>query len=99
MPIIPHTSERIIRYRAVGGIKLGSDSGVLVAGDLTSATAAKAAVDVDNAKLHVAEKLTGPRVKASIDQVDNYLSGASSGSSIANILAVEPTAQGCSLLF
>ena len=99
MAIQRHTAEATIKSRMVGGIKFGSDTGLLVAGDLTSATAAKAAVDVDNTKAHVSEKLFGPRVKASIDQIDNYFASGSSGSSITNILAEEPTAQGCALLF
>lgn len=97
MPILRHTAEANIKLGMVGGIRMGSDAGVLVDGDLTSATAAKAAVDSDVAKLHTAEKLVGIRVKASIDQADNYLSGATTGSSVANIIAVEPTARGRAL--
>lgn len=85
MPIIPHTSEQNIRAGVVGGVQHGSDMAVLVAGDLTSLATAKTNVDTDVAKLHTAERLTGIRVKASLDQADNFLSGATTGSSITNI--------------
>lgn len=68
-----HPAERRITQRMVGGLYFGIDLGILSDADLASTAAvAKAAVDLDNAKLHVAEKNFGPRVKASIDMVGNY---------------------------
>lgn len=88
MPIVPHVAERMIEAGVVGGFQFGSDQSLFVAGDLTSATAAKAAVDTANAKKHVAEKTFGERVKPAIDQADNFLAGASTGSSITNVTAL-----------
>lgn len=88
MAIQAHSAEQMIRAGVGGGFQFGSDQGLFVAGDLTSAAAAKAAVDVANAKKHVAEKTFGERVKAAIDQADNYVAGASSGSSITNVTSV-----------
>lgn len=99
MAIQAHVAEQNVKAGVVGGFQLGVDMGVLAAGDLTSGPAARSAVDVDTAKLHTAEKLVGPRVKAAIDQADNFLSGASSGSSTSAVTALLPGCRGRQLRF
>lgn len=86
--------------KTIGGIKLGINLGLLVDGDVTSVTAAKAAVDADAALLHVAERYFANRVKASIDMADNFQSGWSTGSDADAIYSIENEAtQGASLHF
>lgn len=75
-----HVSEANVKIGALGGITFGVDQALLVSGDLTSLATAKSNVDTDNAKLHVSQRLFGTRVKASLDIIDNYQSGFTSGS-------------------
>lgn len=103
--ITPHSAERNILAGCVGGALLGQTilnadgTAIFINGDLASnATTAKANVDSDVAKLHVAEKTFGVRVKAAIDQMEYFNPGSTSGSSIAAITNMLPaSARGRSL--
>lgn len=66
-----HVAERNRVMKIIGGINFGIQRGILVDADLTSATAAKAAVDADVAVMHVSERLAGVRTKAAIDMADS----------------------------
>lgn len=81
----PHVSELPFAAKVEGGINFGNDQSLLVDGDLTSATTAKANVQTKVDKLHVSERTFGPRVKMAIDAGDQFASGFSTGSSIAGI--------------
>ena len=85
-----HTAEKMIRAKLIGGIYFGEAQGILVDGDLTSLSAAKAAVEADAAKLHVSTRMYAPRVIASLDVADNYVSGYTSGSDVSDIDAALP---------
>lgn len=89
-----HVAEYNQKACVVGGVQLGVDLGILAAGDLTSMDAARTAIQTDVSKLHTAEKLFGPRVEAAVRDSDLFLSGATSGSSTANILALIPGMRG-----
>ena len=93
MPIIEHVAERNIKRKTAGGFRFGENQGILVDADLSSATAAKAAVDTDVAKLHVSERRFGNGVKKAIDQADNYLSGATTGTDVSNVYDLAPAAR------
>lgn len=99
MAIQAHVAEQNVKAGVVGGVQLGVDMGVLVAADLSSEATARSNVRTDVAKLHTAEKLVGPRVEAALAQADNFLSGASAGSSTSNILALLPGCRGRQLRF
>ena len=90
MAIQSHVAEKNIVAGTVGGILFGEAQGVLVDGDLTSKSAALSAVDSDMAKKHVAEKTFGPRVKAAINQADNYYANYTSGSDVSDITDALP---------
>lgn len=87
-----HVAEQNIRAGVVGGVRHGSDMGVLVDGDLTSLAAAKSAVDTDVAKLHTAERLTGIRTKAALDLAADFTqTDAVTASSVSNITGSLPS--------
>lgn len=79
-----HVSQQVVAAKMVSGLKKGEARSLLVDGDLTSATAAKAAVDTDVAKLHVSERHIGARIKASIDKADSFLSGYTTSSDVSD---------------
>ncbi len=80
-----HVSETVLAQKVYGGLKQAEDRGVLVDGDLTSKTAAKAAIDTDTDKMHVAEKhRINRQSKAPLDRIDNFVSGYTSGSDVSD---------------
>lgn len=95
-----HVSEAPVLAAVVGGLLFGMDESLLEDGDLTSLSAAKAAVDTDNAKLHVSERRFGPRVKASLDEVGNYDSTYVTGSDVdkSTMLALSSARRGRMLI-
>ncbi len=89
-----HPAERPVRACIKGGLRFGQDQGILSDADLDStAAAAKADVAIDNAKLHVSQRLFGPRVDASLDRINDYDSTYLAGGDVdkATMLAIEPT--------
>jgi hypothetical protein len=84
-----HVAEHRITAGVIAGAAFGIKQGILVDADLTTAAAAKAAVDADVAKLHVSQALFGARVKASIDRADTYKSGYTTGSAAASVYSIE----------
>ena len=85
-----HVAEENIRAGIVGGIRLGESLGMLGDADLTSKADAKAAVNADQAKMHSAESNFGARVNASLDIVDSYLPGYTSGGDVSDVEDVSP---------
>lgn len=85
-----HVAEHRITAGIVAGIAFGIRQGLLVDGDLAAgAAAAKAAVDADNANLHVANRTFGERVKASLSIADSYQAGYTSGSDADAIYTID----------
>jgi hypothetical protein len=102
MSQIAHSADQNLRAGIVGGLVFGAAQGILVDADLASgATAAKAAVDSDNANLHVSQRSFGPRVKASLDAVNDYDSTYLTGSDVdkATMLALSNSPGGRTLAF
>jgi hypothetical protein len=92
-----HVSEQMIKAKLVGGLRMGGEQGLMVAGDLASTAAvAKAAVDTANAKLHVSQRTFGQRVKSSLDLIGQYDSTYLGGSALlkASMIALSPQASG-----
>ena len=87
-----HVAENPLVAAIEGSFRFGADQGVLVAGDLTSAATAKAAVIADVNKLHVSQRLFSRKVNSGIDLIDNYVSGITTGSNLNNAYAVAPGA-------
>jgi hypothetical protein len=79
-----HVSEQPFMQGLVGGLRLGEDRGVLSDADLSSLAAAKTAVDADVAKLHTSERMIGPKVKASLEKADQFLSSYTSGTDVSD---------------
>jgi hypothetical protein len=98
---ITHSAEHNIRANTKGGLLFGIAQGLLVDADLAStAAAAKAAVQLGNAKRHVSERMFGPRVEASLDQIANfdatYLGGSDADK--ASMLAISSSPGGSTLI-
>lgn len=84
-----HVAQHRLTMGTVAGIAFGIRQGILVDGDLTSASAAKTAVDADVANLHVSQRLFGIRVKSSIDMAPNFQAGYTTGSDADAIYSIE----------
>lgn len=102
MPYQPHSADRPFLQRLVGGLRFGIDKGMLVDADLASTlAAAKAAVNVDNGRLHVAHRQFANRINASLDRIGDFDATYIGGSDAdkATMVALAPTAQGNSYLY
>lgn len=84
MPVQIHVSETQKAQKLYNSLKIGEDRSVLVDGDLSSASAAKTAIQADVDKLHVSERHIAPRVKAGIDNAEQFLTGYNSGSDVSD---------------
>jgi hypothetical protein len=92
-----HVSEQMIKAKAVGGARHGIEQEVLVAADLSSLAAAKAAVIVDSDKKHVSERShIKTRVNPSLDLVNEYDSSYATGTTAlkASMIALSPQRNG-----
>lgn len=89
MPFTAHVAEHNITTGTIGGMLFGQETGMVVDANLTSKAAALTAVDVAQAKMHVAEAMFGERIKASLNMAENYLAGYTAGSNIGNITTIE----------
>jgi hypothetical protein len=89
MAFAGHISEHRITAGVVAGVAFGIRQGILVDADLSSLTAAKAAVDADVANLHISQRMYGARVKASLDKASNYQAGYVTGTDADAIYSIE----------
>lgn len=91
-----HPAERPARACVKGGLLFGIDQGLLSDGDLSTLAAAKTAVDVDNALLHVSQRTFGQRVKGSLEIVNSYDSTYLAGGDAdkASMLAISEATRG-----
>lgn len=83
-----HIATRPLEMGILTGLNVGIDRGLLVSGDLTTKDAAKAAVDADVAKLHIAERLLGVAVKGALDVVDGFQTGYTAGTNATAYTAI-----------
>lgn len=80
-----HVSRINKQQKLYGALNQAEDRAVLVDGDLTTAAAAKAAIQVDARKLHVAEAARIERQScAGIDNAEEFLASYNSGTDVSD---------------
>lgn len=77
-----HVSEQNVLAKAVGGARFGGEQSLMVAGDLSSLSAAKAAIDTSDGKLHSSQRTFGIRAKSALDLLHDYDSTYESGTTL-----------------
>src|SRR5262249_39841307 len=85
-----HVADNNKAAEVEGGLRMGVDRGLLVDGDLTSASNARTNVTARVQKLHSSEQTLRPRINASIDSADQFVSGYTSSSTAANFENIVP---------
>jgi hypothetical protein len=85
-----HIAEKNIIAGTIGDLMRASDQGILVNANLSSATAAKSAIDTAVAKLHTSEKTSGAGPKAAIDLADQFVTNYTTGTNVAAIETALP---------
>lgn len=91
---MPHIADVPHQQKIARTINLADNLDLINDGDLTSESAALAAVDTQAAKKHISDRMHVPQVKRAIEMVADVLAGSVTGSDITDMTDALPDVGG-----